>query len=175
MGHTLTQSTCEVLAVVYRDRGRYDEAVTIGSEALEGRRRALGEEHPWTLDMMETLASCYAKQGRHDEAETLLREGLEISRRVLGEGDGRTNKLRYGLACDLALRGLRTEAVAILRQALDHGFAGRDVFRIVPMTDEPDLVSLHGDPGFEAIVQELERRNEEGNEAAVPAKNPRPF
>jgi hypothetical protein len=36
--------------------------------------------------------------------------------------------------------------------------------------DDPDLTSLHGDPEFEAIVEELRRRNEEEAEAATAAE-----
>jgi hypothetical protein len=33
--------------------------------------------------------------------------------------------------------------------------------------DDPDLASLHGDPEFEAIVEELKRRNQDAEPATV--------
>ena len=37
------------MASLYMDQGRYDEAEPLHVEALELRRRVLGEEHPDTL------------------------------------------------------------------------------------------------------------------------------
>jgi serine/threonine protein kinase/tetratricopeptide (TPR) repeat protein len=155
--HPSTLYTMEILARFYKKQDRYDDAETLQREALEISRRVLGEEHQKTLDRKDALAAVFWAQGRHDEAEGLRRETLEISRRVLGEGHPTTNRARYNLACYAAVRGNRDEAIAFLRDALDNGYRQPNMV----ILDDPDLASLHGDREFEAIVEEMVRRNEE--------------
>jgi serine/threonine protein kinase/tetratricopeptide (TPR) repeat protein len=161
--HPFTTGTMLTLARCYESLGRYDEAVVLLQEALEIRQRVFGKEHPMTLECMKTLGYMYRAQGRLEEAEAILRESLEISRRALGEEHPETNALRYNLACHAALGGRRDEAIAYLQSALNHGYSG------VPsiILDEPELASLHGDPEFEEIVEELRRRNEDAEPATV--------
>jgi len=47
------------LASVYASQGRNEEAEKLLSEAVEIRRRVLGEEHPDTLGSMNILAVVY--------------------------------------------------------------------------------------------------------------------
>jgi serine/threonine protein kinase/tetratricopeptide (TPR) repeat protein len=162
-GHPSTLHTMELLAASYKEQGRYDEAEALRRGTLETSRRVLGEEHQKTLDRMDALAAIFRAQERLDEAEELRRETLKISRLVLGEGHSTTNRVRYNLACHAALRGSRDEALGILRDALDNGYRQPNM----PILDDPDLASLHGDRGFEAIVEELTRRNEESETAAA--------
>jgi serine/threonine protein kinase/tetratricopeptide (TPR) repeat protein len=156
-GHPSTLYTMEILAALYKDQGRYDEAEALQRGALEISRRVLGEEHSKTLHRMDRLAAIFRAQGRLDQAEELRREILEISRRVLGEDHPTTNGVRYNLACQAAARGDRDEAIAILREALDNGYRQSNMW----ILDDPELATLHGDREFEAIVEELSRRNEE--------------
>lgn len=67
-----------------------DEAGPLLAEALEARRRVLGEDHAHTLLSMHSLASLYKDQGRYDEAEPLYRRAFEGRRRILGEKDRQT-------------------------------------------------------------------------------------
>jgi serine/threonine protein kinase/tetratricopeptide (TPR) repeat protein len=162
--HPLTLTTMGILALAYLELGRFDEAEKLREEQLENRRRILGEEDLQTLKSMTALAVVISNQGRHDEAEALNRKTLEISRRVLGEDHVQSNELRYNLACDLALQGRRRDAVSSLRDALNHGYKGYSGNWSL-IIDDPTLASLHGDPEFEEIVEELRRRNEDGEQA----------
>ncbi len=54
-------------------------------EALETRRRVLGNEHPSTLASINNMGSLLYKQGKYDEAEVYYTEALEGRRRVLGD------------------------------------------------------------------------------------------
>ena len=102
-----------------------------------------------------------------DESEALNRKALETSRRVFGESNGQANVLRYNLACALARQGRSSEAVTALREAVDHGFGSLNWHDLgSSILDDPDLASLHGDPEFEAIAEELEQANEENQSAA---------
>jgi hypothetical protein len=55
----------------------------------------------------------------------------------------------------LARKGNRDEALSLLREAVDHGLS--------PVADlaiekDPDLESLHGDPGFATLVADAKKR-----------------
>jgi hypothetical protein len=74
----------------------------------------------------------------------------------------------------MAKRNRRDEAISFLGEVLDHD--SRDPrsemddtwlrgIRTIP--DDPLLAFLHGDPEFEAIVEELKRRNEDGEQATA--------
>jgi hypothetical protein len=49
--------------------GRWREAKDLFVQAMETRKRVLGEEHPSTLTSIANLASTYGNQGRWKEAE----------------------------------------------------------------------------------------------------------
>ena len=65
---------------------------------------------------------------------------------------------------------LRPLAISTLREALDKGYRGPQNWYQdgrLSMLDDPALVSLHGDPEFEAIVEGLRKRNENTEPATV--------
>jgi hypothetical protein len=82
-------------------------------------------------------------------AEKLFRETLDIERRVLGPENPQAAEATYRLGMIAALRGDHTEALSLLRQALDHGLMPADA---LDMEKDPHFKSLHGDPGFDALV-----------------------
>ena len=53
-------------------------------EALEGRRRTLGDTHPDTLTSINNLASLLQDQGKLSEAEPLHREAVSGAKKTLG-------------------------------------------------------------------------------------------
>ncbi len=61
----------------------------------------------------------------------------------------------------LALQGKTREALAALRDAIDEGFRGTVVSNGWPLAVDPYLDSLRGQPGFQAMVAELEGAVEE--------------
>ncbi|HIG12339.1 MAG TPA: tetratricopeptide repeat protein, partial [Planctomycetes bacterium] len=73
-------------------QGKHDDAEPLYREALEGRRRTLGDEHHDTLDSLAWLGwlsltegDLLQRPGKLTQAEPLLRKALEARRRVLGE------------------------------------------------------------------------------------------
>lgn len=154
--HPQTLVSMENLGFALLCEGRYAEAEKLERESLEGHRRVFGPEHPQTLNTLSTLALVLAREDRYAEAEKLARDSVDISRRVLGPENSNTAVHVYYLACIEARKGNRSEALSLLRQALDHGLAiswglGMDTF--------PDLISLHDDPRFIAMVADAKRRN----------------
>jgi Flp pilus assembly protein TadD len=103
---------------------------------------------------MSTLAAILAEEGHSADAEKLQRETLETERRVLGPENPQTAEATYNLGMMAALRGDHPEALSLLRQALDHGLKPADA---LDMENDPRLKSLHGDPGFDALVADAKQ------------------
>jgi tetratricopeptide (TPR) repeat protein/predicted Ser/Thr protein kinase len=82
----------------YLDLGLYAEAEAQLEPAIELTRRALGEEHPYTLDSMNMLAGIYQAQGRYAKAEPLFIKLVDTRRRLLGEGHDVTRASMNNLA-----------------------------------------------------------------------------
>jgi len=60
-------------------QGKHEEAEVYYTEALEGRRRVLGDEHPDTLLSICNMGNLLYMQGKFDEAETHYTEWKEGS------------------------------------------------------------------------------------------------
>jgi eukaryotic-like serine/threonine-protein kinase len=135
--------------------GQYAEAEKLVRESFEIRRRIFGPEHPQTLLSMINLAYALKRLGRTAEQEELLRQALDIQRRVLGPEDPSRGLLAYNLACVTARGGRRDEALSLLSESIDHGMPP---FAAAAMPKDNDLVSLHGDPRFEALVSRAKER-----------------
>jgi tetratricopeptide (TPR) repeat protein len=56
------------LAVLYLKQGRYDEAEPLYLEALEARKRLLGDDHPRTANTLYNLACLEALRGDRAKA-----------------------------------------------------------------------------------------------------------
>jgi hypothetical protein len=54
--------------LIYKHKGRWDEAEKLFAQVTETRKSKLGEDHPDTLTSMANLVSTFSKQGRWDEA-----------------------------------------------------------------------------------------------------------
>jgi hypothetical protein len=64
------------LALLFQNIGKYEEAESLYIKALEGRRRALGPQHPDTIIGQLRLAGLRLEQHQYGNAEPLLREAL---------------------------------------------------------------------------------------------------
>jgi len=134
--------------------GRYADAERLGRETLAIRARVLGPEHPSTMMSLANLATSVLHQGRYTEAEKLLRQVLEVQRRVRGPDHPDTASTLYSLAIVEERQGQRDAALRDLQAAI-RGLSPGDALE---METDPDLKSLHGDPGFVALVQEVKQR-----------------
>ena len=77
------ETTTNLLGVLHREQQRFEEAESLLSQALDGRQRKLGNDHPATLESMHDIGKLNLEQGQYEEAEAKLIEAYE----------GRTGKL----------------------------------------------------------------------------------
>jgi tetratricopeptide (TPR) repeat protein len=153
--HPDTLNSSIYLAMSLALQGRYLEAAKLEQETLAIQRRVLGPEHANTLITMNNLAMDLAAQVRYPDAEKFELETRDIQQRVLGPDSPDTALSTYNLGCLAALQGHREQALLLLRKAVDHG--------LNPSTDQniekdQDLISLHGDPRFDALVAHAKER-----------------
>lgn len=76
---------------------RYSESERLLRGAFDGRRRALGADHPDTIESQFALAVAIGEQGRYPEAGDLLADALERATRVLGPVHEQTLTMARGL------------------------------------------------------------------------------
>ena len=72
------------LAVSYYTLSRDQEAMQLYQQTLELRKRALGDEHPDTLQSMHNLALSYSRLDHYLEALQLGKQSVKAQRRILG-------------------------------------------------------------------------------------------
>jgi serine/threonine protein kinase len=153
--HPDTLSSVHLLGWALREEGHLAESEKLLRQNLEVRRRVLGPEHPDTLASMSELAGTLLQENQFADAETFLRQILEIQKRVLGPDNPETAISRYNLACVASRRGHKGEALSLLREAIEQGLPPSAANR---MQKDPDLMALHGDPRFEALVARVKQR-----------------
>ncbi len=106
------------LAAVHRRQGRPGDAETLLREALEHRRRTLGESHPLTAVALARLGGLLLDHlGRPDEAEAAFAEALAIQSEAFGLDHPARAEALGGLAAVFEGRGETEQAEALLREA----------------------------------------------------------
>jgi tetratricopeptide (TPR) repeat protein len=85
------------LAGLYESQGRYKEAEPLYLEALDLRKRLLGDNHPSVALSLNNLAYLYQSQGRYTEAEPLYLQALSILEISLGKEHPKTKTTRNSL------------------------------------------------------------------------------
>ena len=112
-------TTLNNLARLYKSQGRYEEAEPLYIQALEMRRKLLGEEHPYVAITLNNLARLYKSQGRYEEAEPLYLQALEMKRKLLGEEHPDIATTLNNLAKLYKSQGRYEEAEPLYIQALE--------------------------------------------------------
>jgi hypothetical protein len=100
------------LGVFYKRQGRTEEAGPLQVEALETRRRVLGEDHPGTLMSMSLVAGLYWQQQRHAESVAMYAKTLEGRTKVLGEEHPSTLTTMWVLASSYSSDRVKNYAAA---------------------------------------------------------------
>jgi tetratricopeptide (TPR) repeat protein/tRNA A-37 threonylcarbamoyl transferase component Bud32 len=108
----------QVMANTYVNLGLYARAHSLAQAALDGRREALGEENPKTLESRHQMDRILILEGHVAEAEASLRNTLALELRVLGPQDLRTLQTQNTLVSTLAGAGQYAAAEKLARETL---------------------------------------------------------
>jgi eukaryotic-like serine/threonine-protein kinase len=108
----------QTIGNAYLDMGLYPQALEQLEHTVEIRRRALGDDHPDTLQSMNNLSVLYLQQGDAPRAEPLFARILEVRRRLLGEENPDTLISMNNLAATYRTEGKYTQAEPLLVKAL---------------------------------------------------------
>jgi tetratricopeptide (TPR) repeat protein len=98
--------------------GRYRQAEPLRLEALEIRRKVLGEEHPDTAQSYNNVAFALNAQGKYAAAAEASRKALDICRKVLGAEHPLTATSYNTLGLNLHPQGQYAAAEDSFRKAL---------------------------------------------------------
>jgi non-specific serine/threonine protein kinase/serine/threonine-protein kinase len=104
------------LGLLRTHQGRPAEAETLLSQALAGRREALGEDAADTLATLNNLAMAVQNLGRAEEAEAMFRDALSRQQEVLGEQHDTTLTTMANIANILRDRDALGEAETLDRR-----------------------------------------------------------
>ncbi|MBD2215779.1 tetratricopeptide repeat protein [Calothrix sp. FACHB-1219] len=107
------------LALLYKSQGKYSQAEPLLIQALELRRRSLGEEHPDFASSLNNLAELYGSQGKYSQAEPLFIQSLELRRRSLGEEHPDVANSLNNLAVLYYYQGKYSQAEPLFIQSLE--------------------------------------------------------
>ncbi|QRV81205.1 kinesin light chain [Ceratobasidium sp. AG-Ba] len=106
-------------AEVYRRSGKWNQVEKMEQIVVDGRREALGEEDPATLESMNNLANTYQGQGRYQEAAALLEQVVMVQKRALGYQHRQTLISLRSLASTYYNLGRYTDAQSLYLHILD--------------------------------------------------------
>jgi tetratricopeptide (TPR) repeat protein len=107
------------LGRLYDNQGRYSEAELLYVQALEMRKRLLGEDHSDVANSLNNLALLYRTQGRYSEAEPLSLQALEMDKHLVGEEHPDVAIGLNNLASLYQSQGRISEAEPLYVQALE--------------------------------------------------------
>ncbi|MBD2526353.1 tetratricopeptide repeat protein [Nostoc sp. FACHB-133] len=107
------------LAGIYRATGQYSEAEPLYKQALELRKRLLGENHPSFATSLNNLAGLYKSTGQYAKAELLYQQALELRKRLWGENHADVAVSLNNLALLYDEQGRYDEAEPLYLQSLE--------------------------------------------------------
>jgi tetratricopeptide (TPR) repeat protein len=88
------------MAVVYRNQGKYDEALDLYHRAEKVFVAVYGHEHPLVADTKYNIANLYKNQGKLEEARQLYLECEQIYTKVYGAQHSETmDAARQAASC----------------------------------------------------------------------------
>jgi CHAT domain-containing protein/Tfp pilus assembly protein PilF len=105
-------------AVVFRDQGKFREAIASMQQLLEICKQVLGEQHLEYAACLNNLATLYRSQGDYARAETSFRQALVITKQVVGEQHPDYARSLNNLAALAYSQGDFARAEPLYRQAL---------------------------------------------------------
>ena len=127
----------QTLADTMLQLGLLEKAIAPQNQAIEIRRKTLGDSHPETQESIEDLGSILAEQGKFEEAIPVCREVLAIREKTLGPEHPLTMRSRVALAYVLVSLQRFEEPNAFLPKTTE------DCRRVLGPEDELTIRSLN--------------------------------
>jgi tetratricopeptide (TPR) repeat protein/CHAT domain-containing protein len=112
-------SSLNFLGTILTAKGKYLEAESSLTSALELQVSALGRQHPQCAATISNLAVLYYTLGRFARAESFHRESVQIGRVVFGNRHPDLARALNNLAALLQMKGEFREADVLLHEALE--------------------------------------------------------
>jgi tetratricopeptide (TPR) repeat protein len=112
--------------------------------------RILGSAAAVTRNTMGNLAITLAYEKREKEALAMLEKLVEYAAKAEGTAE---SDAHYQYALALVVLGQKQEALEHLEKALQSGFSN-----LSELTSDEDLQPLRDDPRFQALVNEIQKR-----------------
>lgn len=116
--HPDVATLLSILALVYRDQSKFEEAGVLLTEALHIRERTLGVDHPAVAATLNNLAVLFGKRGRFKDALPMCERALAIREKVLGPKHPDVAKQLNNLALLCENQGKYDEAEQYYSRAL---------------------------------------------------------
>ena len=92
--HPDTLDSINNLAVLLKDQGKYADAEPLYREALDGRRRELGDAHPYYGDSCYNFAIVFAEQKKFSEAASYFDQAAHAYEQSFGADHEKTRGAR---------------------------------------------------------------------------------
>jgi tetratricopeptide (TPR) repeat protein len=143
-----------MLAETLLQAHRPAEAEVLARQAFDGQLKALGPQHPETLNGLNRLGRSLAALGRYDEAKVLYTNviGQIASTAGAAEPGGNLSKGWYAYGAMAAQSGHPDDAFEHLDQAVALGYHDAESVRY-----DDDLKPLRGDARFAKLLERLQR------------------
>ncbi|XP_065580502.1 uncharacterized protein LOC136040233 [Artemia franciscana] len=103
-------------AIVFSDKGNYQEALKIFKSIFEKRKEILGPDNPGTLDIQKEIAKVLYEQGMFQEALNVLEEVFQKQNEMLGSDNKDTLSTRSLIALVVNRQGKKEKALDIIRE-----------------------------------------------------------
>jgi tetratricopeptide (TPR) repeat protein len=107
------------MALVFNNQGKYDKALEWFQRALDGKEKALGNDHPDTLDTVNNMALVFNNQGKYDKALEWNQRALDGCEKALGNDHPSTIGTINNMAMVFDNQGEYNKAVEWFQRALD--------------------------------------------------------
>ncbi|KAF8473485.1 hypothetical protein BDZ91DRAFT_714700 [Kalaharituber pfeilii] len=116
--HPSTVDTINNIAVVYKQQGKYSQALELYQRTLAGREKSLGVDHPSTLDTVHGMAIVYEEQGKYSQALELYQRALAGYEKSLGVDHPSTLQTVNNMANVYMQQGKYSQALELYQRAL---------------------------------------------------------
>ena len=138
------------LATTLGKEHKFEESEKLLRDAFDTAMRTLGPTAFVTRDVMGNLATTLAAEKREKESLAMFEKLLEYAANAEGTAQSDAN---YEYAVGLAILGHKEQALEHLEKAVQSGFANT-----AELTSEEGLRPLLDDPRFQALANEIQKR-----------------